>query len=384
MSMKNFIIKISLAAAIIALGAVQTMQAQAGYFGNYFIDTVAHTTLSNYSQISNSALISTGNPLFTPLWNANHVYNNFNTGLWFNGSTWSVYSEDSVSHLPAKSVYNVLVPTSRGTSFRVKSHNTGANFTIFSNPLTDGNPNAIVFATHIYGSPADSSDVFINSPVGVFYNSSQSKWAIFNENANVRMPMNATFSVFVADTTQGNAFVHTATSTNTTSDYTVLNHPLLNGNPQAVIIVTPLWNPGGTSSGVYDTIPYGVFYNTMRWCIFNQDKSSVGLGTAFNVLVASAAPDHTGIGTVAQEELKLKVYPNPAHGMAMVSFVQPQGATDASVHVADMLGRERGLYELTEGQETVHINTDRLQAGVYLISLVAEGHTLETQRLVVE
>lgn len=73
MSMKNFIIKISLAAAIIALGAVQTMQAQAGYFGNYFIDTVAHTTLSNYSQISNSALISTGNPLFTPLWNANHV-----------------------------------------------------------------------------------------------------------------------------------------------------------------------------------------------------------------------------------------------------------------------------------------------------------------------
>ena len=42
----------------------------------------------------------------------------------------------------------------------------------------------------------------------------------------------------------GVQFVHVATAANITSNWTTIDHPLTNGNPNAIILVTPNWNPG--------------------------------------------------------------------------------------------------------------------------------------------
>lgn len=87
----------------------------------------------------------------------------------------------------------------------------------------------------------------------------------------------------------GVQFVHVATAANITSNWTTIDHPLTNGNPNALLLVTPNWNPGGLG-GTYNNHPIGVWYTGSQWAIFNQDRASVPPGAAFNVLVLSAGP----------------------------------------------------------------------------------------------
>lgn len=77
-------------------------------------------------------------------------------------------------------------------------------------------------------------------------------------------------------------YIHFATPANTYGDYTQLNNSSFNGNPNAVLIVTPNWNPGGIG-GVYDNHPIGVFYSAPYWYIFNEDFAPIPNGAAYNV-----------------------------------------------------------------------------------------------------
>jgi hypothetical protein len=82
-------------------------------------------------------------------------------------------------------------------------------------------------------------------------------------------------------------FIHRATPATITLHVTKIEHPLCNGDPTAILIVTPNWNPGG-GVGVYDNHPIGVYYEdppTARWHIFNQDGAAMPAGAAFNILV---------------------------------------------------------------------------------------------------
>jgi len=83
------------------------------------------------------------------------------------------------------------------------------------------------------------------------------------------------------------AFIHQATAANIVPGFihlTLINNPLCNGDPNAILIITPNFNAGG---GVYDSHPIGVFYNapTLQWGIFNQDIAPMPTNACFNVLV---------------------------------------------------------------------------------------------------
>ncbi|NJK45540.1 MAG: hypothetical protein HC933_15835 [Pleurocapsa sp. SU_196_0] len=92
------------------------------------------------------------------------------------------------------------------------------------------------------------------------------------------------------------AFVHQAIASNSFGNYTCINNALTNNRPNAILIVTQNFNPNGTlvDSGVYNDESIGVFYGTSsldpvafnKWCIFNQDTSSlIPVNADFNVLV---------------------------------------------------------------------------------------------------
>src|SRR6185295_5219432 len=79
-------------------------------------------------------------------------------------------------------------------------------------------------------------------------------------------------------------FTHRAIASNITGDYTAIDHPLCNNDPNAILLVTQNWNPGG-AGGTYNAHPVGVFYTGSRWAVFNQDLAAMPVNAAFNVMV---------------------------------------------------------------------------------------------------
>ncbi|MBA2694237.1 MAG: serine/threonine protein kinase [Rubrobacter sp.] len=81
-------------------------------------------------------------------------------------------------------------------------------------------------------------------------------------------------------------FVHRATPESVSGNSTYLDDPLVNGEPDALLLATQNWNPG-EDSGTYNGHPVGVWYDPGRgqWAIFNQDRAEMPEDAAFNVVV---------------------------------------------------------------------------------------------------
>lgn len=80
------------------------------------------------------------------------------------------------------------------------------------------------------------------------------------------------------------AFKHEAVIANTIGNYTVIDNPLCNGDPNAIIIVTHNYNrpSGGTS---YLNKAFGVYYAIGQWRIYLEDQATSIVDQAFNVLI---------------------------------------------------------------------------------------------------
>jgi hypothetical protein len=82
-------------------------------------------------------------------------------------------------------------------------------------------------------------------------------------------------------------FVHVVSGTNVTAfNETIITHPLTDGDPDAILIITPSYNYH-LAGGVNDTHPVGVFYrgDLLKWVIYNIDNGAMLAGMQFNVLV---------------------------------------------------------------------------------------------------
>ncbi|RFS17054.1 hypothetical protein [Emticicia sp. C21] len=78
------------------------------------------------------------------------------------------------------------------------------------------------------------------------------------------------------------AFVHRATTANTTNHITTLSYP--NPKQTDVVLVTHNYNPAGGGSIAYNNHPVGIYWVGNAWTIYNEDIADI-VGTAFNVLV---------------------------------------------------------------------------------------------------
>lgn len=171
---------------------------------------------------------------------------------------------------------------------RTTTANRSGNVTYIDHPLTNYNPNAIVFITPNWN-PGGTGGVYNDHAIGVYYSLVQDKWAIFSQD-KAAMPISATFNVLVpiSDTT---VFVHQATVENTIAHFTTIDHPLANDNPHALVFITQNWNPGGSVSGTYNDRAIGVAYEetARRWVIVNQDRAAaMPEGAAFNVMIKAS------------------------------------------------------------------------------------------------
>ena len=254
------------------------------------VATAANSVL-DYTTIDNP--LTNGNPgailIVTPNWNPGGVggtYNNHPIGVYYFGGKWTIFNQD-LAPIPVGAAFNVIIPTSGAGVFvqTVTPANIGGEVTFIDNALINANPNAIMLVTPNYNPGGGCGCIYDNHPIGMYYSTAAgNQWGIFNQD-HVAMPLNASFNVFVL-TAGADVFVHTATAGNSAGDYTTIDNALTNGNPNAIVFVTPNLNPGGVF-GVYENHNIGVYYNSAanRWRIFNQDIVAVPANTSFNVLV---------------------------------------------------------------------------------------------------
>jgi hypothetical protein len=165
--------------------------------------------------------------------------------------------------------------------------NSRGDYTYFSDPRIDGDPDAVVLAAPSPGRGEQVGAAYGRN-IGVWYEPEREKWAIFNQDM-AAVPAGATFEVAVPPADQG--FVHRAAQENTAGNATYLDDPLTNGRPDAEVSVTQNWNPGG-GVGVYNGHPVGVRYDgdAGQWVVYNEDGAPMPEGAAFNVAVPGAGP----------------------------------------------------------------------------------------------
>ena len=79
------------------------------------------------------------------------------------------------------------------------------------------------------------------------------------------------------------AFVHTASVGNIVGSRTVLDHPLLNGRADAIVVANYLFSSGsGVIAGGFNVL-YDIA--TARWSVMRSDATNMPVGARFNVIV---------------------------------------------------------------------------------------------------
>jgi hypothetical protein len=238
----------------------------------------------NLTYIDNS--LTNNNPqavlLVTQLQTATSgVYNNYEVGVVYAAAAakWAIYNPDPAAAMPVDAVFNVLVASPDEIAYLHVSDagNTSDDYTLLNHQGLNANPNAFVMATprRVEG----DLPTYNNHALGVWYSSEDKAWSIYNQDM-ATMVTQVGFNVLVAPYLSA-AYKHVATSWNTPDYVTYLDHPLLNHNPYATVIVTQNYG-----SGVYNPNPIGVWYYGSGWAIYNENLVNIPVGASFNVYIA--------------------------------------------------------------------------------------------------
>jgi hypothetical protein len=310
------------------------------------------------------------------------VFHDHTLGVWYDADKWSVFNEDE-SFLDTSISFNALVPSESDTAFIhiADTDNTFLSSTFLLNhPAIDENLNAIIIITqnwNLYG-------VYQTEALGIGYDTvfTPGRWAIFSEMGS-SIPQYAAFNVMVADTNNYNAFVHTTTASNKLEYRTLIDHPDLNGNPDAIILITQVWNPDGNAyTGVTNPHEVGVQYLTAvnKWAIFNEDMAEMPDSASFNVVFKKEAepepepdPDPVSVRNVQQENnyTTLNIYTNPdGNNLSIVFSLNASGSALLQVYSTDgQLVKTIANEIYSEGNHILNVNDLQLKSGYYLMSL---------------
>jgi hypothetical protein len=225
-------------------------------------------------------------PIITQYWTG--VYNNHPVGVWYiTGSTpsagrWSIYNEDQTT-IPTNAVFNVLIPAA---GVKVDATPLNSEYYYTAIPMARSNSAAFVYFTHMWNPYLSLGGGVYALNQGLSYGASSEpknplfdRWYIFNQDSSLPPPAT---SYFVFNATKLPAslhavnLVHTSTTNNIASDYTLITEAGAPTNPTNVVFITPLNYDGNKALGVW--------WDGSSWTIFNQDQSTFTPGETFNVL----------------------------------------------------------------------------------------------------
>lgn len=126
-------------------------------------------------------------------------------------------------------------------------------------------------------------------------------------------------------------FVWTAASSNVNIAFTFINNGATNGDPGALLFVTPSYDPGGVCGCVSDPAPVGVAWagGANQWTVYNADISNMPVGAAFNVLVVQKPSANVFVATATSQNVS-------ANGM-IINSTATNGKPNALLQVTESL-----------------------------------------------
>lgn len=291
-------------------------------------------------------------------------------GFRFQSLKWYIITQDNSAFTP-NTYFNVFIPDGDVYAWAHTSSNANnsSNYTEIDDGRINNNPNAKVFI-------ANNLANYNNNVNGVFYRTSSSKWCIFNQDHSNSMEENLEFNIIVPKANTGfKSMLHTADGNNTSNHFTYLNHPDLNGNPEAIIFLTQVWNPGGTQSGVYNNHNVGVEYNSNnKWRIINEDLANMPLGASFNVIVFKN--NTIGINEISISKNHVKLFPNPAKaGNHVIVELDDFISGFVKMEIYSLSGERVAIqeFEKSEARQQVILETKHLVRGMYILKVVNNG-----------
>jgi hypothetical protein len=296
-------------------------------------------------------------------------------GLWYTGSEWSIFNETGAA-IDTSLAFNVLDPTSNGTSFKhtVTSANSFFSHSDIDNPLLNNNPNAVFFISKTW-----VNSVFDTAHVGIWYNTSHLKWSIYNEDGFNPLKLNSTYNIFVPST--GTSYFQQVATNNYYLTY--IDNPLLNGNPDAKIFVVHDYTNSPATEGYIDN-EIGVWYDGSGWTIYNENPSdTLFTGATFNVLVIRDNP--VGIENNSAGNAGIKVTPNPAKDRISVLLNSASAKSLKEIRLCSIDGQTviDKAYNGIEGVQIV-LDLSSISPGLYILTAVSAEGTLSAKVNVVK
>ncbi|MEI6490006.1 MAG: T9SS type A sorting domain-containing protein [Bacteroidota bacterium] len=180
----------------------------------------------------------------------------------------------------------------------------------------------------------------------------------------------------------GAYITNTAVSCPVGQPYNITPQILLSGN--SVISDTLNWTK---VSGFYhaqggeDFITIGNFQNDSNTTVQIFDTTATALGEAYYYVDDVTVMDSASLGV---EELDnpnyITLYPNPNNGQMTLSYHLAQAA---ELSIYDMQGRRLITYTLPPNNQTLNLNLEELNAGIYYYSLHTHDKQLKTEKLVI-
>lgn len=311
------------------------------------------------------------------------IVNDKKLGLRYMSSRWHIFHQDLTSFTPGTH-YNVFVPGADTDTWNhtTTAGNTQGNYTIIDDTRLNNKPNQVFF---VFDNFLTNYNTFIN---GVYYMPNSGRWCIFNQEGNNQpMPAGLDFNIIVPEANTSYAKIqHQATVTNTLANTTTIDHPDLNDNPNAIILLTQVWNPGGTLNGVYNNHNVGVRYSATakRWRIINLDNAAMPVGAGFNLMIFKNQGLNVAENALSEDQFSLS--PNPiTKGESVKVNLGELISGETELKVFDFNGRkllEKSIYK-TALTETLEVQLGELAAGTYILRLESQGK-LGVQRLLIQ
>ncbi len=314
-----------------------------------------------------------GNPnagiVYSHVWNPNGtvgVYNNNIDGLWYDGPQWAIFNEDTAINMvegaqffiyiasdPSDVITHISTAANQGTDGSYTTEIDDANFNnadpgpyaIISNYW---NPNA-VYNTHLYS---------------FYYDDVTNRRGFYNRDFDP-IPDGAAFKILV-NGAGVSRFTHTTDATNNNSNWTILDHPDLNGNPNATFVFSHYWGLSGNAGDIGNT-KLSAWYDGNNWAIYLEDNTlTMNTGISFDIIVASQ--EILGNNDIAIES-NLLMYPNPATNLTTITSLQEI----SNLQIFNILGQE--VQNISGKGKSMQLDISTLETGTYFVKIETEFGT---------
>jgi hypothetical protein len=216
----------------------------------------------------------TAHPLFTHNWNPpgrSGVYVDRALSIEHTGVQWQLVDDGGFVFVPG-AAFNVFAPGTAPRGHLSTGSNTLDETSVIDDPDLNEAPDLLLLAAHQRGGHGAGASLPVLPRFGVGRGSG--RWNII---ANSSLPTPRGYTLY-AQPQSPNAFVHTAAPGNIILNWSVIEHPDLDGRHCARLQVTPRMD------GTLPPGRLGVWYDGDRWAVYTENQVAMPVGVRVHVL----------------------------------------------------------------------------------------------------